>query len=337
MRSTNWFHPYTRLYWQRKNRVKQWRECVKRCCPSWFRGRYGWRRQRLADLTHAGYSDESHWNQGRYRTLGLVTLPIVTVDEALSDAQMILDKSNVKEFAWKKLRTDKQEAVAKQLCRLASRLAYSRKIRVDTLIWDVSDSRHKIQGRDDTANLARMYYHLLINVIERRWPTGCYWEMRPDNRTDMDWDTLEKCLQYPSRGRKNASRTLLDGKSGVGGVAPPQVNPVDSEDDPLIQIADLFAGLAAFSWNRHVEYQRWRLKQLGQLDMFDDGAHTELSRSEAYKARILQFFEGQHRRHSLGIIQSKQEGLKTRDPTEPINFWLYVPQIEEDKAPRRYE
>ena len=291
----------------------------------------------MADLTHAGYSDESHWNQGRYRTLGLVTLPIVTVDEALSDAQMILDKSNVKEFAWKALRTDKQEAVAKQLCTLASRLAYSGKIRVDTLIWDVSDSRHKIQGRDDTANLARMYYHLLINVIERRWPLGCYWEMRPDNRTDMDWDTLEECLQYPSRTMKNATHTLLDGTSGVEGVAPPQINPVHSKDDSLIQIADLFAGLAAFSWNKHMEYQKWRLKQLGQLNMFGDGSRTELSRSATYKARTLQFFEGQRPLYNLGTSQANGERLRTWDPTEPINFWLYVPQIEEDKAPRRYE
>ena len=291
----------------------------------------------MADFTHVGYSDESHWNQGRYRSLGLVTLPIVNLDETTAAAQEILAERKAKEFAWKRLRTANQEAVARKLCTLVSNLALAGTIRVDTLIWDVFDSRHQIQGRDDTANLARMYYHLLINVVERRWPTGTYWEMRPDDRTDMDWETLEECLQYPSRAMRNPTRMLLDRTSDVEGVARPQISPIHSIDQPLIQIADLFAGLAAFSWNRHVEYQHWRSKQLGQLGMFSDASQAELSKSETYKARALQYFEAQCPWQILGISQANGKGLRTRSPADPINFWPYTPQHDEDRAPRRHE
>ena len=52
----------------------------------------------------------------------------------------------------------------------AIKAVLEKSIRIDSLMWDIDDSRHKISGRDDTANLCRMYHHLLRNVFLERWP-----------------------------------------------------------------------------------------------------------------------------------------------------------------------
>ena len=44
----------------------------------------------------------------------------------------------------------------------------------DVLTWDTEDSRHKIKGRDDIANLQRMYYRPLrpyTSILALRLPS----------------------------------------------------------------------------------------------------------------------------------------------------------------------
>jgi len=291
----------------------------------------------LTDFTHVGYGDESHWNTGRYRSLGLVTLKASDLDETVAAAQDALDRSGVQVFAWKELRTANQAAAAKRLCAFACRLALAGTIRVDVLIWDTYDSRHQIQGRDDTANLARMYYHLVVNVVERRWPRCSTWKICPDSREDTDWKPLERSLQYPSRNMKASTRLLPDQCSQPHASARLRVTPGNPQKQPLIQIADLFAGMAVFSWSEHAKYENWKTRESGQQSMFGEASELKFSSSQAYKARVLQCFDVEHLIRLHGVTHCRGEGLRTRDPSAPINFWMYVPQHEDDKAPRRGE
>ena len=181
--------------------------------------------------------------------------------------------------------------------------------------------------------------------MRRRWPSDAIWQMHPDERTDMDWEELERCLGGIPRKLKGYSQSRLDEAVDASELGKPRVKPVKSSDQPLVQLADLFAGLAAFSWNRSNEYDRWESKENGQSDMFD--RQTDILRgmpspgisiSESYKARILHRFDGQWLRHNgNGIRHDYGEGLKTWNPAIPINFWLYAPQRDDDKAPRRFE
>ena len=205
------------------------------------------------------------------------------------------------------------------------------------LIWDVDDSRHRIHGRHDTENLARMYYHIMSNVVTYRWPDTAIWQLHADERGDMNWRTLEDTLQFPPRKLRNSTKPLIAEKSVSPFGRRVHVNQVKSSNEPLVQVADLFAGLAAFSWNKHVEYHGWRSRELGQLDMFSDLTHPKLSKSEAYKARALQHLYFQCSRRGLRISLDHGEGLRTRDPSMLINFWFYTPQHAEDRAPTRHE
>jgi hypothetical protein len=58
-------------------------------------------------ITHIGFSDESHWNEGQFRRLELVTLSIKNLNEITQEIHDRLDKFNVKELKWKKVRDKK--------------------------------------------------------------------------------------------------------------------------------------------------------------------------------------------------------------------------------------
>jgi len=121
-------------------------------------------------VSHVGFSDESYWNIGRYRSLGLVTTSVDLHASLENELLCLLEKSEVREFKWKKLDGAKERFAAIKMCEFAIENALARKLRVDVLIWDIQDSRHNVPGRDDIANLQRMYYHLFRNVLRARWP-----------------------------------------------------------------------------------------------------------------------------------------------------------------------
>ena len=70
-------------------------------------------------ITHLGFSDESNWNTGRFRSLGLVTMPIDQIDAAETELCRLLEESQVSEFKWKKLDGAKERFAAVKLCEFA--------------------------------------------------------------------------------------------------------------------------------------------------------------------------------------------------------------------------
>ena len=120
---------------------------------------------RLLKPTHVGFADESHYNIGRYRGLGLVSLEVKNLRRLEVDLRSLLDQSNVNELKWKNIDGAKERLAAKKLLRSAVRHAKRGTLRADILIWDIEDPRHKIRGRDDLANLERTYYKLFKNVM----------------------------------------------------------------------------------------------------------------------------------------------------------------------------
>lgn len=285
--------------------------------------------------THYGFSDESHWNRGQYRTLSIVTLPATVATTASEAIRTIASASEVDEFSWKDVRTHSRQKLAQELCEFAIDKVREHAMRINTLIWDTYDSRHDVRGRDDTENLARMYYHLMKNVVVKRWPTDAQWKMHVDERADIDWQVLRDCVY---RGVRKAKRTRqLDLSRGIEierqGV---DIAEVKSSVEPLVQLADLFAGLGAFSWNRAESYWQWQLGQTGQAQLFAEFEKPALSTSEAYKAVTLSHLRTLCSQREIPISHEPSKGLKTKNPATPLNFWFYTPQRERDKAPTRH-
>ena len=113
-----------------------------------------------------------------------------------------------------------------------------------------------------------------------------------------------------------------------------ETSPCVSHDEPIAQVADLFAGLAVFSWNKYDQYEAWVRQNDLQMQMFP-GPPVIMSRSEKERFPFLRYVDDQCKKNKMGISLRSFRGLKTINPNMPINFWLYESQSDEDKAPVR--
>ncbi len=286
-------------------------------------------------VTHVGYSDESNWNVGRFRSLALVTTKVDTASILEKQLAELLRESDVREFKWKKLKDAKMRFAALKIIDLIVRSAKSGQLRVDVLVWDTEDSRHKIPGRDDIANLQRMYYHLFRNVLRLRWPDDAVWRLYPDENTAMDWDEVQDFLDMASITfvpSKPLTRPFFKGRLKKE-FSIEQIVSVKSEDHPLLQVADLFAGIAIFSRENYRKYKEWERSRTPTL--FDDEQEQKWSRREIERFTVISELDRLCKKKKLGVSLNKKSGFWTPNPVNPINFWLYEPQHSADKAPRR--
>lgn len=289
--------------------------------------------------THVAYSDESYHTGFRYRSVAVVTLQ-ATDDRNIGQIfEAVLKDSDVKEFKWEKLRQARERFAAIKMLDVLLELSTQGKLRVDTLIWATYDSRHSVQGRDDTANLQRMYYHLFKNVLQRRWPRDSAWRLHPDENTALDWLTVQDYLETAALNLRidgdlfhSTFRLRLARDFRVA-----DIGEACSEDTPLCQLADLCAGLGAFSHSAYNAYESWFCVQCGQprLDFDFDETEPGVSNRERERFAVMRHLDEQCKKLKLGVGLRRSRGFKTYNPALPVNFWLYQPQHPADKAPTK--
>jgi len=289
--------------------------------------------------THVGFADESHWNVGRFRSLGLITTSVNAVDALENELGRLLDESEVPEFKWKELTGARERFAGQKLCRFAVDNACARRLRVDVLVWDIEDSRHTVPGRDDVANLQRMYYHLFRNVLRARWPNDAVWRLHPDEHSALDWETVRDCLEAKSTTLQ-VEPDLMGGGTFSARLlrefSIEDVQPVESAENPLLQLADLFAGMAVFSRAKFDEYQAWLASASPHIPMLGEaGTSGGPSRTSEQRFQLLKNFDDLCKGRKLGVSLTQKRGLWTPRPQNPINFWIYEPQHPEDRAPQR--
>lgn len=287
--------------------------------------------------SHIAYSDESYQSGFRYRSIATITLDAANESVISSFFGDILQESNVREFKWERLRQARERFAALKMLDKTVELSTQGNLRVDTLIWDTYDHRHQVQGRNDVANLQRMYYHLFKNVLLRRWPTGSIWRLCPDENTALDWVTVQDYLDMAGVGFR------VDGDLFSGGFRLRlehdfhvlQISEACSVETPLCQLADLFAGLGAFSYLAYKRYESWLSIQDGQLPLELGIGNTSPtpSKSDQERFAIMKHFDDECKRRKMHVGLKSSRGFKTHDPRQPINFWLYEPQHPDDKAP----
>lgn len=286
-----------------------------------------------AQVTHVGFSDESKWNKGRFGSIGLVTTPLSCLGELEMELKNLLSESQVSEFKWNRCDGAKERFAAEKMCNFAIEKACNGQLRVDVLIWDIQDSRHNVSGRDDIANLQRMYYHLFRNVLRLRWPKNAVWRLYPDEHIAMDWQTVEDYIESAGR-RLKVERSLFDVRLRRE-CDLQEIVPVRSAEHPLLQLADLLCGLAIFSREKFDEYQTWLKATSNQLRLIGDTPDVTPSGLSRERFQVLEAFDEGCKSLHLGVSLREKRGLWTPRPESPLNFWLYEPQHPEDKAPRK--
>lgn len=287
---------------------------------------------------YVAYADETRYNVGRYRGIALVSLREVHAAEFKTTIRQLLNESSVSELKWQKVNSAKDRFACLKVLDYAVKKACLGHIRADVLVWDVLDKRHVVNRRDDIANLQRMYYHLMKNVLRDRWPDGATWNIFPDENTSLDWESIENHLLEVSTEFETVPE-LLKG-SGFGLRLRKEFNieelrSTKSCEEPLVQTADIFAGLAAFSYEKYDAYDRWSKENTpqGLLYTTSDQAPAKISGVDKERFRVLEEFNRMCKRTKLGVSLQTCRSLWTPNPKNPLNFWLYVPQHSKDRAP----
>jgi hypothetical protein len=283
------------------------------------------------------FSDECNWNKGRFKSLAMVSANESEAGVFSSRLKNEIDRACFTELHYSDIGTHRPKLeLAKKFIDLALLAADTGKLRLDIIGWDIRDTRHDRPGRDDSANLKRMHYHLFKNVVGK-WGSQNRWTIYPDRHESIDWEA-QRCWLDCAVQKAERCRSVLEFDSGA--VFDPaivdSVDPKDSRDEPLVQMADLFAGLAVFSRERYPQYQSYQ-DQLAQQASLFGSATVAASRRDVARFELLTFLNSECKARRLGVSLKTNGRLETLSPKKPLNFWWYTPQNLGDLAPTERE
>ncbi len=245
------------------------------------------------------------------------------VDCLESNVNAILEsRTSSSELKWSKIKGDDKAKDAIQVISKVVQLSLQRSLRADILTWDMHDSRHhNVFRRDDAQNQQNMFRMLFRDVFTKRWGnTINYWSLSVDKQGLMSPELL---------------RIHLDIFSDL----PVDVGEADSKDVPFIQVADVFAGMGAYSWQKSESFHNWKRQHVGQQTLLGFSEHLPdkcMTKVDKHRFNLLEAFTAVLRKCDMPVVLDTTQGLWTKNPNEEncnINFWQYTPQGDYDKAP----
>jgi hypothetical protein len=279
------------------------------------------------------YSDESGTGGEQYTCIASVSFKHEKKEEIYSKLSDILSESSVTEFKWQKLKDAKYRCCSIKLLDYFWELIGHAEARLDAIVWDNQDSRHTVKNRDNPANFGRMFFHLHHAALKRR-PRNSTWSLFPDEKLDIDWDTVSSCMTAVGE-RIDRFEFELSGEFFIDQYFKvEQFEQAESHVELPCQFADLFAGLALFSLNHYDKYKRWESQKIPSLGLFDEEVYKPTNREEN-RFEVLDYFNRGCKQRKLYVSLDSHRCLKTMKASSPINFWHYVPQHEKDKAPTK--
>jgi hypothetical protein len=284
-------------------------------------------------MNFIAYSDESYSTAERYRSIATFSFPEENHRQIREELTAILEGSKVSEFKWHRLKDAKYRFCAIKLIQAVVGFIGKYNARIDVLIWDTHDSRHRISQRDDLANFGRMFFHLHSQALRRR-PRNTIWKIYPDKRIDIDWASVRDCLRAVGGKVEVIELPLLNEFFLDQYYHIEKFNEVESQDHPCCQVADLFAGLAVFSKTHYRLYKEWAKKRMPSLGLFQESSLTTTNREEN-RFDVLKYLNECCKEKKLGVSLDTFSCLFTPNPQRPINFWHYKPQHDQDKAPTK--
>jgi hypothetical protein len=292
----------------------------------------------------AAYSDESGIFSHRYQTIAVVSGPETRLAQLRSNLQGILSQNQINEVKFALIRTHRaliEAARAFSRC-MVEISASMTAVRADIVTWDMQDSRHAIQGRNSLANLERMYYKVLTHAA-RQW-NQVEWGFHPDTNSQVHWYEIAEVLNRTRLAKPVANAPLLfDSEHPDQFIEFTSVEPLDSLGEPLIQLADLLAGMARFMREEGHQCIQW-LDSWGNRDqlalphfLHAKCALDETIRTKQNRFLLIREFSAHCKRYRLGVSLRDRRCLWTPNPANAINFWNYEPQHDYDKAPKRMD
>ena len=292
-------------------------------------------------VEHVVFSDESRHTQGRFRSIAAISLPasppslVVDLSDELSDALQCGEKGELK---WLRVGQRGKRNVPRAKAGIDFLLSHlSDGVRVDAVIWDTADARHAVEGRDDVANYERMFFHLHRALMGRR-ESASRWHVRPDRLSTSDWATIRDCLDSGGTWRRDQAQRHLDEE--FRWIAPKVATwrEEDSASTPFVQLADLMAGMAAYTRTKAgVVKELLAEESTDQMDLLPRNVPESraATRTDEGRLQVVSHLYQECKARRLGVSLRSNGYLRTYDGKGPVNFWHYEPQHPRDKAPTK--
>lgn len=273
------------------------------------------------------FLDESRYNDGRYRSVAAVSVRAEVVAEVREKLRLAIALSKKIEFKYVNLTSADARISALTIVDALLPFIQAGSVRVDVLVWDTMDKRHIVAGANKHAaeNLNAMVRFLVVNIMAKRWVRDREWSFQSDKQSQVVYsrtgDTIEQLVA--------AKRGSAPGDEPVLNVLPDE----DSKNEPLIQVADLFAGLAAYvRENSKALHGIVGLPDLALREMCKEKRKPLDSQSNQQRFAVVRGFLEKAATAKFGVILDPTEGFKSGIKS-PLNFWNYKPQGSHDKAP----
>lgn len=177
-----------------------------------------------------------------------------------------------------------------------------------------------------------MYYKLLRCISEQGNQRN--WEFYPDEQSSIKWYKIANYLNSTRiTRRKPHFLTLFD--QDIHRIKFIRLKQLKSHEEPLIQLADLFAGIACFSRKKSDECWVEYNKRKKQQSLFNEETEikNKISKADLNRCELVFKIYELCKKSNLKVSLESKKYLWTPDPSYPINFWHYEPQHEKDKAP----
>lgn len=251
----------------------------------------------------------------------------------------ILNIDSKEEIKFKKVKNNLSVKIACEFFKICIKYLKANKIKIHVLSWDKQDSRHNVQNRLDNENLKRMYYKLL-KYIEEDWHHKGEWSFFPDEFSAIDWRSdIVFYLEKTPLGKTKNKELLLFAELYKSYFAEfKTVNELQSHEYPILQLADLFAGLIRTS-HQNPHFYPWfkENNNSSQPTLFQQKQTTLVSKSMLPKFQLMKEFKDLASKAKLGINLSKKQYFTTFNKKNNVVFWHYKPTHELDKAPTSFE
>jgi len=286
--------------------------------------------------TYLAYGDRSGSGSDQFWSFSLLTIEESRAQEVAECIRENVTAEGVSKVEWKLIDGSREAEPYKRaalalVTSLLNSLDKKMEIRVDTILWDHHDERHSVRGRDDDENTGRMAYKVFIHAsTQRRQYT---WKLYLDRGENFNRNKLVEVINNTYSQPPSCSNYLWHDIPRNRYLVS-EHNELDSADEPLLWIPDMFAGM--HRWSAEKPFISERLPEIlgGQEVLFTD-ERNELSRSDKQRMDILARLLSECKKLSIPLDTREKHCLWTRNPNQPINFWPYEPQGDYDKAPQR--
>lgn len=282
----------------------------------------------MNDDLFSAYSDESGIYGERCQAIAVVSGQNIALSQLGTILKNILSNENIKESKFVNIRRSKSKATKAAMrflkC-IVKEFASQRRLRIDVIVWD-DRNFPDTETKERMSRLEDMYHRVLTH-IGRQW-NQISWNFYPDENSQIQWNQIVSFLNRTRLSRpKPRLLRLFENQETDQLFKFSNVKQLSSFNEPIVQLADLFAGMGRFSREEGEQCIQWlnswgNKAQLRLSEFFNfAGSESETSRTKRARFELIGKFDNICKRYKMGVSLRTNKCLWTYNPNHPINFW----------------